>query len=773
MIPSCATNSLPSQPIALICKLFYAYPVIHLKLHSNNGLSMKKLWPMTAFAVLQFATLAEIPARAEEEGAPMSVSDGGDGSLFSKDLSELMNMTVSTASSFEEPISEAPATVIVITKDEMKRRGYKEVSEVLNDLPGMDIVRPLGDTYLKNYWRGFRNTAGDPYLVLIDGVNYNHLYYNHSEVPLVTFPISNIERIEVVYGPASAIYGANATNGVINVITRKDIAANGVKQNVTVLAGTQNNRIADANLFYKSGEFRIALSARVDDGDLDTQHTEDYEYSKNKYAVDPAAWHGFLKYPNLASKLKSPHNNRSLDFRAYFGNTEVAFNYMLLSSGYGLVYATDKSQANGKWVRPDTSMYVRHTQDLSKNVTATTLIRSRTSNIDNDSYYIDSYGGAAEFSYWQMRNSSMSALQDFKVKFSENVILSGGFKYENKDLQKGAETPYGKANGKDSAYTSSENLASDYTFPPPPVDSNYAQNRVQWEDEGVYLQGKVKLSDAAQFNLGARNDHNSAFGTAKTFRGGYIGNFGKFELKALYGQAFQEPTPRALYFNWAPSSSNPNIGPEKSNTTEVRFGMKDQNYYTWLSAWQVRNKDTFIVLPAPIGATNLGDRTVTGIDYHATLLTSNMIGVNSKVWVYYSHLFKADEQFIDTSTGKVDGTRKIGDLAYNKYWLGLSLGPVARTEFTLRGRMMGARETIASNPMKEVPAYSTWDMAIAYKMDKVTLTLSGTNLLDKSYSHPGVRDADAGNVPGGTTGYYNSYLPQPGRQFFLAANMEM
>jgi outer membrane cobalamin receptor len=96
-------------------------------------------------------------------------------------------VTVVSASNTSEKLAEAPATVIVITRDDLAKRGYTELSQVLDDLPGMQVVRPYGATYLKNYWRGFRNTIGDPFLLLLDGVVLNHLYFNTADV-LVTLP---------------------------------------------------------------------------------------------------------------------------------------------------------------------------------------------------------------------------------------------------------------------------------------------------------------------------------------------------------------------------------------------------------------------------------------------------------------------------------------------------------------------------------------------------------------------------------------------------------
>ena len=75
-------------------------------------------------------------------------------------LEDLLNVEITSASNKKEKLSEAPATVIVLQKKDLQSRGYLELSEVLEDLPGMDVTKSFGDTYFKNCWRGYRNDIG-------------------------------------------------------------------------------------------------------------------------------------------------------------------------------------------------------------------------------------------------------------------------------------------------------------------------------------------------------------------------------------------------------------------------------------------------------------------------------------------------------------------------------------------------------------------------------------------------------------------------------------
>src|SRR5690349_2361956 len=99
-----------------------------------------------AVALLLF--LAPLPARAQDPAAPDDLRD--------LSLEQLMSTEIVSASRTAEKLSDAPATVLVVTREDIVSRGYTELSELLADLPGMDVVRPWGATYMKNYWRGYR-----------------------------------------------------------------------------------------------------------------------------------------------------------------------------------------------------------------------------------------------------------------------------------------------------------------------------------------------------------------------------------------------------------------------------------------------------------------------------------------------------------------------------------------------------------------------------------------------------------------------------------------
>jgi len=649
----------------------------------------------------------------------------------------------------------------------------------------MDVVRPFGDTHLKSYWRGFRNEIGEPFLVMVDGMVQNHLYFNTADVPLVALPVSNIERVEVVYGPASSVYGANAFMGVINVITIKDRKEDSSYARSMLLmnggaSGARSSRIADATYFYKQGDFRLSLSARFDNGWMDTNTNNGYEWTKNAYYGDRRLWGNIPDNPSLGGEFKSGVRNRAVDLRALFGRTEFGFQYTLLDTGYGTVYPADLVQNHAIWARPETSLYFRHTRQIDDRITSTTLLRQRSSDVRNDSFFVDAYenGSTAsdyvvEFSYWQSLNQSVSLNQDFDIRFSPSFSLVTGLKVEQKDLQKRYESPYGALSHVGNPLSLGQGSPF---YPAQPVKGNKVANRITTEDVGVYAQAKWRLSEAHTLNFGGRRDRNSEYGGNTTLRLGYVFNAGAWGAKVLFGQAYQEPTPRVLYGGWSGSGSNLLLKPEKSSTLEASGSYSTKSLVLQAGVWTVKNEDTIT------GKKNLGERNVSGLDVQAQYLVPQSWIAQVKVWGSYSRLFATDEDVLNASGAKV-GTMEIGDLAMDKLLLGSTWVFSDRVNATLLARYIGTRETVATNPIREVDGFLVADLSLNATYRGLTFHLKVNNLTDKQYFHPGVRGAQSGQTPGSFRGpggtwvgsgfsYYNSLHAQPGRYITAGFKME-
>ena len=152
--------------------------------------------------------------------------------LATLSLSELQNIIVTTSTKKEQKLMESPSNTRVITNKMIKERGYITLEEALADLPGLQF-RDMKGFNSYTFMRGALN-QNNLILMMVDGVTVNELnsggFYGGNH-----YNLSNIKRIEVVYGPGSALYGTNAVSGVINIITYDpdDIEAQGNFASIT------------------------------------------------------------------------------------------------------------------------------------------------------------------------------------------------------------------------------------------------------------------------------------------------------------------------------------------------------------------------------------------------------------------------------------------------------------------------------------------------------------------------------------------------------------
>ncbi len=135
-----------------------------------------------------------------------------------------LETVVVTAAGFEQKITDAPASISVVTREELQQRPYMTLIDAVRDLEGVDVGETADKTGQKTI--SIRGMGSDYTLILIDGRRQN----NHGDIYPNSFggnqfnhipPLDMIERIEVIRGPASTLYGADALGGVINIITRK------------------------------------------------------------------------------------------------------------------------------------------------------------------------------------------------------------------------------------------------------------------------------------------------------------------------------------------------------------------------------------------------------------------------------------------------------------------------------------------------------------------------------------------------------------------------
>jgi len=140
--------------------------------------------------------------------------------LTDRSLEDLMNIKVTSVSKTEQTLSRTASAIFVITAEDIRRSGATNIPDLLRMVPGMDVAQINANTWAISA-RGLNSRFSNELLVLVDGRNVYTPTFGGVFWDVLDMPFEDIERIEVIRGPGATIWGANAVNGVINIITRK------------------------------------------------------------------------------------------------------------------------------------------------------------------------------------------------------------------------------------------------------------------------------------------------------------------------------------------------------------------------------------------------------------------------------------------------------------------------------------------------------------------------------------------------------------------------
>ncbi|MFY9527861.1 MAG: TonB-dependent receptor plug domain-containing protein [Candidatus Acidiferrales bacterium] len=155
--------------------------------------------------------LSVIPARSQQSKET---------DLAEKSLEDLMNTQVTSVSKKEQKLSQVAAAIFVITQEDIRRSGATNIPDLLRMVPGMEVAQIDGNTWAISA-RGFNTQFANKLLVLVDGRTVYSAYAGGVFWDTLDLLLKDIDRIEVIRGPGATVWGANAVNGVINIIPKK------------------------------------------------------------------------------------------------------------------------------------------------------------------------------------------------------------------------------------------------------------------------------------------------------------------------------------------------------------------------------------------------------------------------------------------------------------------------------------------------------------------------------------------------------------------------
>jgi iron complex outermembrane receptor protein len=216
--------------------------------------------------------------------------------LTSKSLEDLMNIEVTSVSKKEQKLSRTASAVFVITHDDIRHSGATNIPDLLRMVPGMDVAQINSNTWAITT-RGFNGEFSNELLVMVDGRTVYLPTFGGVFWDVLDVPLENIDRIEVIRGPGGAIWGANAVNGVINIITKKASETRGAL--LSAGGGTYENGFGTAQY---GGKLGSKTDYRVYTSYFNRDHLPDAATGKNGHDD----WHmlrgGFRFDSNLSPK---------------------------------------------------------------------------------------------------------------------------------------------------------------------------------------------------------------------------------------------------------------------------------------------------------------------------------------------------------------------------------------------------------------------------------------------------------------------------------------
>jgi outer membrane receptor protein involved in Fe transport len=449
------------------------------------------------------------------------------------DLDSLFNTTVTTASKFSEKLSDAAGVVSVVTQDELRRFGGTTLLEVLERVAGLNVSSTfLGDSSLIVV-RGDQTRANAGHiLILINGRPVREILEGGvSSDILESFPINTLERIEVVKGPGSVLYGSDAFSGVINLITKK---ADGKDFRVSGAGGAAGERSATESILFRRGALNIVEGGQYHNWP-DWDITERALAASGKVTAQNASLRddgtgGYLgvNYKGLSFMSSYTAQEAPSFVRGIVGDTRLKRGFSDL--GYSL-------RAAAKWQMTFNATYSRSVMDAP----------------DYPTIHRDSYEGDLEWTNF--------------VTFSEKDRLTFGAVYNHIE---GLETFFG--------------------VKPSLIDAKGSRNAGE-----EYAQYEHRLNDELKLIGGVQANKIGAIVVNAVPRGGVVWDpSSHITMKLLYGGAYNAPSLDETLLDHPGLKGNPNLKPEKVGTLDAQVGYRSNRFQASIDYFYSRQTDLII-----------------------------------------------------------------------------------------------------------------------------------------------------------------------------------
>jgi outer membrane receptor protein involved in Fe transport len=501
----------------------------------------------SVFGLLLFALVfGLVPASAAQDGrtAP-SPGDHAEqpaepsSDLAALSLEQLLTIDVESvfgASRYLQRVTEAPTSVTIITADEIARYGYRTLSDALRMVRGFYVNNDRSYDFIGI--RGFQRPAdyNTHVLILLDGHRANDNVYGQGDLgegALVT--MEEIDRIEVIRGPSSSMYGNSAFFGVVNIVTRRGRDVNGAA--VTSEGGSFGRRSVEVlagRPFGQDGGFSVSAEAARSDGARDLYYPE-FDQPSNHFGV--ARDLDYADRQNVRASL----DVGGLSVQGGWNRRRKG----VPTGAYGMVFNDPRAFVQDSWGYADITWNRRWTPAFGLNLRG---------------FYDDyRYLGVEPF------ESVGNGTAPFTV---ENRDVAIGRWWGAEARLSGDWTRHRWTAGVE--YRRNVDQVQKNVDVSPSL--TYLDDHRTSGTGGVYVQDDIRLSQVVSASLGLRGDVYSDFSNPITPRLALIVTPAKMRtFKLLYGEAFRAPTVYETYYAYGPYKANPRLQPERIRTLEFAW----------------------------------------------------------------------------------------------------------------------------------------------------------------------------------------------------------
>ena len=491
------------------------------------------------------------PAASGSTHAPGVPGAPASDDLFGMNLSQLMKVEVPVvygASKHEQKITEAPSAVSIVTAEDIKLNGYRTLKDILQSVRGFYVTYDRVYSFIGARGVNRPGDFGGRILITVDGHRMNDPVYDSALSGTEGFlDVDMIDRVEVIRGPGSSLYGNNAVFGVINVITRQGRSLDWAEASGSVASyDTYVGRFTLGHVFTNNVEFIASGTIRDSVGQ---QH---------------------LRFPEWKSINNGMADNLDHDHGTHYF-ASVRYQGLSLEGGYNERRKEVPSAAVGVVFNESPAEYhderafveLKYRQEFAGDWSV--LGRVFYDHYHFDAFYVFDYGGLGNpVDYTVNRDVSLSQFVGGEVQVAKTflgrhrITVGGEFRTDlTLDLK-------------------NFDLVSHTTY----LDThNNADNF------GLYAQGEFVLFKPLTLNAGVRYDHFQTVGDTINPRAGLIYNpFKDTTFKLLYGQAFRAPNAFELGYISPTYDVNPNLQPEEVHSYDFVWEQGFGEHYRFTAA---------------------------------------------------------------------------------------------------------------------------------------------------------------------------------------------